>query len=93
MSGVDIYALGIIAYECLTGSPPFVSDNPHEVAFLHVKGVPTPLPAELPPCVAAIVDQAMSKRAADRWRRPADLAVAARSCAAGHDTGWRAGSG
>jgi serine/threonine-protein kinase len=82
----DIYALGIIAYECLTGAPPFTSDNPIQVAYLQATGVPAPLPADVPPCVAAIVDRALAKRAADRWSRPADLAVAARSCAAELDT-------
>jgi len=78
----DIYALGIISYECLTGAPPFIADHPFEVALLHVKGVPAPLPNDVPPCVVALVDRAVAKQPGDRWHRPADFADAARSCAA-----------
>jgi serine/threonine-protein kinase len=70
---VDIYALGVTAYECLTGRPPFDGSNPIEVAMRHVDTTAPPLPKTLPAPVRALVSAMMSK---DPDRRPTALEVA-----------------
>lgn len=58
----DIYSLGVIMYEMLTGSPPYAGDDPMAVLFQHVEGKPTPLRqvrADIPPAVEALVLKAM----------------------------------
>src|SRR3954452_16971910 len=63
----DIYALGIVAYQCLSGRRPFEGDNPLEIAMRHVRELPPPLPPDIPPTVRAIVDRAMAKDPNQRW--------------------------
>jgi eukaryotic-like serine/threonine-protein kinase len=74
----DIYALGVVAYVCLSGRRPFDSDNHLEAAMRHVRDAPPPLPPEVPANVCAIVERALAKDPADRWPSAAAFEQAAR---------------
>jgi serine/threonine-protein kinase len=81
-SASDIYGLGVVAYQCLSGRRPFDGDNPLEIAMKHVRDTPRPLPGDIPPAVRAIVDRSMAKDPAARWPTAATLAAVARQAAA-----------
>ncbi|MBW8481807.1 serine/threonine-protein kinase [Actinomadura parmotrematis] len=73
----DLYSLGVVAYECLTGVPPFDGRTPVEIALQHVRDVPPPLPRRVPAGTRDLVAEMLAKDPADR---PADAAgVAARA--------------
>ncbi|MGC1213092.1 MAG: serine/threonine-protein kinase, partial [Micromonospora sp.] len=74
----DIYALGAVAYCCLTGGPPFTGDNPLQVAVRHLDDEPPELPHEIPPPVRNLVARALAKDPADRYPTGAAMATAAR---------------
>jgi serine/threonine-protein kinase len=78
----DVYALGVVAYQCLAGRRPFEGDNPLEIAIKHVREAPRPLPADIPPAVRAIVDRSLAKDPAARWPTASTLAAVARQAAA-----------
>ncbi|PZG18482.1 serine/threonine protein kinase [Micromonospora craterilacus] len=75
----DLYALGAVAYCCLTGSPPFTGDNPLQVAVRHLDDAPPELPHDIPEAVRALVDRALAKDPADRFSSGAAMAEAARA--------------
>jgi eukaryotic-like serine/threonine-protein kinase len=77
----DVYALGVVAYQCLSGHRPFDGATPIEIAMKHVRDTPRPLPADIPPAVRAIVDRALAKDPAARWPTAAAMAVVARQAA------------
>lgn len=66
----DIYALGTILFEILTGTPPFEADLPLTVMYMHVRD---PIPSayernpNLPPEIDQVIAKAMAKRAEDRY--------------------------
>jgi len=70
----DIYALGVVAYQCLSGAPPFEAGEPVRVAMMHVNNAPKPLPPDVPPMVRKLVGRAMAKRPASRYATAAELA-------------------
>ncbi|MFI7574536.1 protein kinase [Micromonospora sp. NPDC049497] len=74
----DVYALGVVAYQCLAGRRPFEGDNPLEIAMRHVRESPRPLPHDIPPQVCAVVERALAKDPAARWPSAAALAGVAR---------------
>jgi serine/threonine-protein kinase len=77
----DVYALGVVAYQCLSGHRPFDGATPIEIAMKHVRESPRALPSDIPPAVRAIVDRAMAKDPAARWPTAAAMAAVARQAA------------
>src|SRR4051794_13523992 len=62
----DVYALGLVGYECLTGHSAFDGDNPVTIALKQLREQPEPLPAELPPGVRTLIGRALAKEPAAR---------------------------
>ncbi|MFC6019148.1 serine/threonine-protein kinase [Plantactinospora solaniradicis] len=78
-AATDVYALGAVAYSCLTGRPPFPGTNPLHVVTQHLQDAPPALPAEVPAPVAALVSRALAKDPAGRYPSAAAFADAARA--------------
>ncbi|RJL25183.1 serine/threonine protein kinase [Bailinhaonella thermotolerans] len=76
-AAADVYALGVVAYECLAGQRPFDGDTPVTIALKHIREAPPPLPAEIPPAARLVVERALAKNPADRWSSAAEMAAAA----------------
>jgi len=72
----DIYAIGVMAYEMLTGAPPFTGPSPQAVLAAHVVEEPQPVerrrPA-VPPMLANLVRDCLAKRPADRPQAAAEV--------------------
>lgn len=65
----DIYAFGVLAYELLSGQPPFIGRTPQNLRAAHVTESPEAIGkrrASLPPALAALVMRCLEKRPADR---------------------------
>jgi serine/threonine protein kinase len=69
----DIYALGVVAYECLAGRRPFLGKNHVRLAEAHLQEEPPPLPDYVPARVRAVVDRLLAKDPADRPESAARL--------------------
>lgn len=78
----DVYALGILAYEALTGKLPFSGTSVIGIARLHAKQAVPMLGGDLPPALDAVIAKAMAKKSADRYATALDLGAAIRQAAA-----------
>jgi hypothetical protein len=82
----DIYSMGIVLYELLTGDVPFTGNTPFIVMNKH-RSEPVPSPRnerpDLPPAVEEVVMKALAKRPEDRYQSALELAAALRSAVAG----------
>ena len=84
----DVYALGVVLYECLTGRPPFIADTEIATAMAHVHSEPLKprqIRAGIPRSLEAVVNRAMAKDPADRYPTAAELASALRGVDLGDD--------
>ncbi|HKT61843.1 MAG TPA: protein kinase [Gemmatimonadales bacterium] len=72
----DIYAVGALAYEMLTGRPPFIGPSPQAILAAQVMQPPPPitdLRPTVPPMLAALVMRCLEKKPADRWQSADEL--------------------
>ena len=78
-SAADIYGLGVVLYEMLTGGVPYHAETPAAVLLAHRDG-PLPLPRERNPAIAEVVEavvlKAMARRPQDRFRSGEEMARA-----------------
>ena len=74
----DVYALGVVLFECLTGRRPFTADSPVGIALAHVREPVPDLPPDVPPGLAAVTRRALSKDPADRYPDARAFAAALR---------------
>jgi len=66
----DLYSLGVVAYEMLSGAPPFVGDTPFSVVVKHIKEPPAPLLDRVPGvsrALHAVVLRALEKQPQHRF--------------------------
>jgi serine/threonine-protein kinase len=77
----DLYGLGVVLYQLLTGRLPFESENPTQVVMMHLS-VPVPSPNEvapernIPEPLVRVVHKALEKNAADRYQDALEFADA-----------------
>ena len=72
----DIYSLGVVGYEMLTGERPFDSGTAVATALAHVNQAPPPLPVTIPTGVRDVIGAALAKDPADRPASAAAMAAA-----------------
>jgi eukaryotic-like serine/threonine-protein kinase len=73
---VDIYALGVLGYELVSGRTPFTGRTAQEVLAAHVTQAPEPLCTRRPACppgLESIIMKCLAKRPADRWQTADEL--------------------
>lgn len=74
----DLYAMGVIGYECLTGSAPFDAESPLSILIQHVQEAPKPLPSmrpdiEVPEDVESLVMRCLEKKPDRRFDNAKEL--------------------
>jgi len=75
----DIYSLGVVLYEMVTGKVPFDADTPVSVALKHMQEVPVPpieINSAIPRCINDIILKAMAKEANDRFSSATEMKLA-----------------
>ena len=89
----DLYSLGVVLYQMVTGTTPFQGETPMQIAAQHLQ-IPPPSPQMLRPDLPVTAEQVMlrslAKRPSDRYMRAQDLANAFRMSLVG--TGIQLGS-
>lgn len=74
----DVYSLGVVMFECITGQPPFSGGSPAEIAAKHVRERPPSvrsLNAGITPSAEFVISKAMAREASRRYRSAEELLV------------------
>ena len=79
----DVYSLGVVGYEVVSGKRPFTGDGALTVAMKHIKEPPPPLPADLPPNVRELIEITLVKNPGMRYRSGGPFADAVAAVRAG----------
>jgi serine/threonine protein kinase len=79
----DVYSLGVVGYEAVSGKRPFTGDGALTVAMKHIKETPAPLPADLPPNVRELIEITLVKNPGMRYRSGGPFADAVAAVRAG----------
>jgi serine/threonine protein kinase len=72
----DLWALGVVLYEALAGQLPFHGATTFEVSSAILHEPPPPLPARIPPGLAAIIQRCLAKEPALRYQRASEVQAA-----------------
>jgi len=85
----DLFAVGVMLYECITGRKPFAGDNTTTILFKIVSETAPPVSVAdikgISPNIRNVLDKALSKEPADRFQTADDFAKGLRAC---KDPSW-----
>jgi serine/threonine-protein kinase len=82
----DLYALGLVLYECLAGDVPFKGSNDQQTAILRLQRDPTPLQSvsrDVPPALVNVIHRLLRRKPDDRFRNGLEVANALQAALAG----------
>ncbi|EGD54583.1 serine/threonine-protein kinase [Gordonia neofelifaecis] len=80
----DVYSLGVVGYEALTGRRPFLGDGAITVAMKHIQEPPPALPQSIPAPVRELIEITLSKDPAQRYATGGEFADAVAAVRAGN---------
>ncbi|WP_137722861.1 serine/threonine-protein kinase [Prescottella subtropica] len=83
-SASDVYSLGVVGYEALSGRRPFGGGSTLTVAMKHVQEPPEPMPVDLPAPIRELIDITLTKDPAHRYGSGGEFADAVAAVRSGH---------